>query len=212
MLNLPEIALGRAGETTARGFRAPLARRPGRPSGLDDARVARFFEAIEVGVRPTPAARLAGISVDTLSGWLKRGRGLDPCRPAKPEYVRFVEMVERFEAQAEFEVVKNLVADLKGHPGAAIRWLEARWPERYGRSRREPAEDDHYEAALSRPAEPEIAVVANEPPRRRLVIPLDRLGDLADRIMLFERGVQVAPSLAGLSIGPDDEFDSEIAQ
>jgi hypothetical protein len=61
------------------------------------------------------------------------------------------------------------------------------------------------------PAEPELAVVASATTMMRLVsIPVDQLGEFADRIMLAKCGVEAAPSLAGLSIGPDDDFDSEV--
>jgi hypothetical protein len=208
---MAEIGLERPGHGVARSLRTPLARRPGRPSGLDDDRLARFFEAIGIGMRPTPAARLTGVSTNTLAKWLRRGRGLDPSRPTTAEYVRFVEMVEQREAQAEFEVLRNLTADLKGHPLAAIKWLATRWPQRYGRSGRERTEDDGEEVVSPWPAEPEPTTATIEP-TRALLIPADQLGAFADRIYLLKRGVKVAPSLAAFSVGPDEDFDSEIGE
>jgi hypothetical protein len=43
--------------------------------------------------------------------------------------------IEICEAELEFAVVSQLMRDLPGHPKAAMRWLELRWPEHYNRSR-----------------------------------------------------------------------------
>lgn len=112
---------------------ASPARRPGRPSGLDEARLDSFYRAVRSGMRRTAAARAAGISPNTMKGWLERGRGRSS-RPATAEYVDFIEAIEVCEAELEYEVVRNLIADLPGHPKAEMRWLAMRWPERYGRS------------------------------------------------------------------------------
>lgn len=196
-------------------LRRALERRPGRPSALDDKRLAMFFDAVRKGLKRAPAARVCGLNPATVEGWVARGRGRDPLRPARAEYVRFVELLEESEAFAEYTVVANLTEDLKGHPEAAMSWLAMRWPERYKRQWDGGLTDDPESLLqLGRPgeqqAEPEqpTATITETTRTRSIVVPASKLTEFADGIYLTKRGVESAPSLAGLSSGPDDD-DSE---
>jgi hypothetical protein len=154
-------------------------RRPGRPSGLEDARLARFYQALRSGLRRTPAARAAGISPNTLKAWLARARGTS-ARPATAEYENFLEAIEVCEAEIEYEVLMNMVADLPGHPRVAMRWLAMRWPERYQRPRRAALKHDREGAPEPRAAEPGPTIRVTEQATQAVPIPIDRLGEFAD--------------------------------
>lgn len=194
-------------------LRRALGRRPGRPSALDDEKLAAFFHAIRVGARRRQAARYAGINIETMENWVARGRGLDPQRPPKPEYVRFVEMLDLAEAQLEVGILVDMATGIKGKPAEQMEFLGRRFPERWRRFSEGNLTDDPEEL-LRLPShvadEPKESVEVKEITRTRtMVVPASQLSKFADGVYLTKRGVESAPSLAGLSSGPDDDDTPE---
>jgi transposase len=107
-------------------------RGPGAPSALTDEREKVILETIRVGATFTAAARLAGVSVDTIHEWRRRGAGAHPTRPATPRLARFARAVDEALGQAEQVIVERIhVASVEDWRAGA--WLlERRHPDAYG--------------------------------------------------------------------------------
>jgi hypothetical protein len=86
------------------------------------------------------AAVFAGISESTYYAWLERGRSVlesSPVPAAERPYLEFLQAVTRASAEAEVEAVALIrKAARDGDYLAALRFLERRYPERWGNRRR----------------------------------------------------------------------------
>jgi hypothetical protein len=120
-------------------------RRPGRPTKLTPEAERRFLDCLRAGNYRTVCSRYAGLAPDTVEKWIKRGRGHSKDRPATPEYIRFVRLVDEAEAQPEVLVVGNIVARSAKDHNAGLAWLRSGPKERRERWRRpgdEPPDDE----------------------------------------------------------------------
>lgn len=109
-------------------------RRPGRPALMPEEALQRFLTALRTGNTRKDAAIYAGLTDQSVKNWLWRGRGHDKSRPPTPEYVRFARMVEEAEVTAKILVTGNLVARARHDTGAALAWLQTRYPEDWPRN------------------------------------------------------------------------------
>lgn len=111
-----------------------------RPTNLTPEVQKRIVDAIRAGNYAATAAKSAGVAEPTYYQWLERGEGRSKNRPANQVYVDFVEAIRQAEADAEIEVAASTYKDLRG-PDATIadklKYLQVRYPERWGRSRTE---------------------------------------------------------------------------
>jgi hypothetical protein len=74
----------------------------GRPTDYTDALAAGICEAIRAGQYKTTAARIAGLSPNTLFDWIKKSKaGIEP-------YVGFSDRVERAQALAEADALERI--------------------------------------------------------------------------------------------------------
>jgi transposase len=102
----------------------------GRPTKFTPERVDKLLSALKSGNYRTVACQYAGISTATLHNWIKIAEGPD----APPEYVEFLDALNKAEAQAE--VVDISIIRQAAHNG---QWQAAAWirerknPERWGR-------------------------------------------------------------------------------
>lgn len=87
--------------------------------------------AVRAGNYPEVAARWAGISAATYYRWRK-----DP----RPPFVAFRAALDMADAECEAMVIGNLVRLSRTSTRAARFLLERRWPEKWARSGRLPAE------------------------------------------------------------------------
>lgn len=101
----------------------------GYPSKFTPATLKKLREGFELGMPKKRAARLAGISHQTLANWEN-----DPEKGPK-----IAELIEEAEATAEMRWLRIIeeaaLADTKNWTAAAWR-LERKWPEEYGRRER----------------------------------------------------------------------------
>jgi len=97
-------------------------RRPGRPSKLTQLNESRLVDALRKGNHRKVAAAYAGISEATFHRWMSDQR---------PDFRDFQAVVEQAEAEAEVEVVGNLVEASKRNYRAGVEWLERRAPDRW---------------------------------------------------------------------------------
>ena len=106
-------------------------RRPGRPPKLTADVVGKILMAVRAGNYPEVAARWAGISAATYYRW---------CKDPRPPYVAFRAALVMADAECEVMVIGNLVRLSRTSTRAAAFLLERRWPEKWAKSRRLPAE------------------------------------------------------------------------
>jgi hypothetical protein len=106
-------------------------RRPGRPPKLTADVVGKILMAVRAGNYPEVAARWAGISAATYYRW---------CKDPRPPYVAFRAALDMADAECEAMVIGNLARLSRTSKRAAAFLLERRWPEKWARSRRLPAE------------------------------------------------------------------------
>ena len=106
-------------------------RRPGRPPKLTADVVGKILMAVRAGCYPEVAARWAGISAATYFRW---------CKDPRPPYVAFRAALVMADAECEVMVIGNLVRLSRTSTRAARFLLERRWPERWAKPRRLPAE------------------------------------------------------------------------
>ncbi|MGZ6372703.1 MAG: hypothetical protein ACXWL8_04835, partial [Candidatus Limnocylindria bacterium] len=102
-----------------------------RPSKLTPERRKAIIDMIGYGVFAETAARAAGISPSTYYLWLQRGNA------GEAPFSEFSDAVRAREAAVEVEAVSVLKAAAEdGDWRAAMRFLERRFPSRWGRGRR----------------------------------------------------------------------------
>jgi hypothetical protein len=87
--------------------------------------------AVRAGNYPEVAARLAGISAATYYRW---------CKDPRPPYVAFRAALDKADAECEAMVIGNLARLSRMSKRAAAFLLERRWPNKWAKSRRLPAE------------------------------------------------------------------------
>jgi len=87
--------------------------------------------AVRAGNYPEVAARWAGISAATYYRW---------CMDPRPPFVAFRAALDMADAECEAMVIGNLARLSRTSTRAAAFLLERRWPEKWARSRRLPAE------------------------------------------------------------------------
>lgn len=107
-----------------------------RPIKLDDLIEKRVCDALRKGHSYETAAQLAGIAPRTLHYWRERGRDGDP------DFVQFLQRVERAEAEAVDRWVQVIQDAMDGEDRkvslAAAQWmLERRRPQEWGTKRSE---------------------------------------------------------------------------
>lgn len=104
----------------------------GRRSKLTSKRKAIILDAIREGNTKACAAGLAGISRDTLTNWLNRGRDDE-----KGTYFDFLRAFKSAEAEAEQAACAVVKAAMPDTWQAAAWWLERRRSADYGRPTRD---------------------------------------------------------------------------
>lgn len=107
-----------------------------RPTKLTASTRLRLLEALRLGAHRSVAARVAGISPDTLGEWMERGRERapgesPPRRPASPTYAQFAREVLEAEAAAEVGAIHDLHDQMKKDHRAALAFLERRFGDRW---------------------------------------------------------------------------------
>lgn len=113
----------------------------GRPTKFTPDRTERLIEAIRAGNYRITACQYAGISKHTLRNWIAIAQGPD----APPEYLDFLDALEKAEAEAEaydLALIRNAARgekDANGEYTTKPQWQAAAWrlerknPERWGR-------------------------------------------------------------------------------
>jgi hypothetical protein len=94
--------------------------RVGRPTKFTVDRQERILDVLRDGVYLETAARLGGISYETLNEWRKR-------------FPEFAEAVEGARAEAEATMISRVRSASVDHWQAAAWWLERSFPSRWGR-------------------------------------------------------------------------------
>lgn len=103
---------------------------PGAPSTIGNPElVQQLLAAIRDGNYRETACRAAGISKQTFYNWLKRAEHGDEAA------IRFVDALEKAEAEAERETVSNVrsASKLPQFWAAGMTYLERKYPDRWGR-------------------------------------------------------------------------------
>lgn len=111
----------------ARARKPPAKRKPGRPTKLTDERVETILVALRAGNYLETAARVAGVSYQTLNEWRK-------------DFPEFSEAVEKARAEAEARNVAMVQTAARSTWHAAAWWLERSFPSRFGRRDRHEVE------------------------------------------------------------------------
>lgn len=102
----------------------------GRPTKFTPERTEKLLQALRGGNYRDTACKYAGISHTTFHKWMKIGHS----EGAPPEYVEFVEAVEKAEADAEvFDIALIRQAATGGNWQAAAWVRERKNPEKWGR-------------------------------------------------------------------------------
>ncbi|MCA9635470.1 MAG: hypothetical protein KC420_05485 [Myxococcales bacterium] len=113
--------------------------RGGRPSKATSDRLDRLVALLRAGNYRKTAAAAVGISPRTLNGWLRDGRANYEAAQVDPskldEFGLFYELVIQAEAEAEVGAVRGVIelAYKKGDGGLLLKFLERRYPDRWGR-------------------------------------------------------------------------------
>lgn len=126
----------------------------GRRPKLTDEIQRIIVETIQVGATFEAAAGRAGVGVQTIHEWRRRGKGEDKDRPSTPRLAAFAAAVEKAMADAETGCVSTIRKASRTQWQAAAWLLERRHPDRYGRA-------DRYQVEMH-------AHVTTENPRERL--------------------------------------------
>jgi hypothetical protein len=95
----------------------------------------KIIDAVRAGAFLSVAARYAGVGNSTLMLWMRKGRECTNRKGKDAIYLSFLEKIE--EAEAASEVAANLQwrAAWAKDWHAAEKWLQSRYPERYGLNR-----------------------------------------------------------------------------
>jgi transposase len=127
----------------------------------------RLCSAVRAGNYLQAACAYAGISVQTLSTWVKRGR------ERRQPYLDFLETLQKAKADAEVAVVALWRQQIPDNWQAARAFLERRFPDRWGRK------DTHkvnVTATASVKVEHEAAELRKLPPDELLRLHREGLG------------------------------------
>lgn len=172
--------LDSAGPVTSSQHRAPRRGKHagGRPSKVTPAVQEKLLGLLRAGNFRSTAARAAGISPGTFDRAMADKR---------PRFRKFREAVERVEAQAETEIIGNIVAASREHPDVALRFAAIRWPERWG---------PH---AVRRSEE--LGAVAQAPPFGTIVVPADQMPPVWRRLAEEQLGTGARPGRAQRTAG-----------
>ena len=120
----------------------------GRPSKLDEARVAALIDALKVGCSAEVACRAAGIGRSTFKAWLARGKSPDP---TDAPYRAFRAAVQKARAHGEYHALGVIQAAMPTHWQAAAWFLERSQPRRWARV-------DRLKAAASDVEKPPLVI------------------------------------------------------
>ena len=94
-----------------------------------------ILEGVRLGMTQAASARAAGVSPNTLKGWIRRGKGLDRT-DEDGIYAEFVEQLETAKAEAVYvllQSVRNAAEAPHGRGWGAAAWLLAKLdPATYG--------------------------------------------------------------------------------
>lgn len=103
---------------------------PGRPTKFTPETIKKLLTALSQGNYRETACRYAGISHQTLRNWIAKAETPD----APPEYVEFLEALEKAEADAEVLDIAIIRQAAQGGTWQAAAWIrERKNPERWGR-------------------------------------------------------------------------------
>ena len=105
----------------------------GRLSKLTPQVQRKIVEAIKKGAYVEVAAQYAGIDQSTFHRWVNRGLSTSK---ADAPYRKFREAVEKAETQTEIMATARVLEAGKENWGAAMTWLERKYPQRWGRKDR----------------------------------------------------------------------------
>lgn len=117
------------------------AKKPGRPTLLDEDKMERIANALRVGCYIDDAALAAGISTRTYHNWMERGRterdriaaGLK-ADPNEDPFVQFLHTIERAQAEAAVHHLQNIATHAADGSWQASAWiLERKFPRKWGR-------------------------------------------------------------------------------
>lgn len=117
----------------ARKRRPPL--QIGRSTKLTPDVQKKIVDAVRAGAFLSTAARYAGVSDGSLMSWLARGRACTSRTGKDSIYLTFLEEVEIAEASGEVAANLQWRAAWAKDWHAAERWLQSRYPDRYGPNR-----------------------------------------------------------------------------
>ncbi len=109
----------------------PRRRNPGRPTLLTPEVEDGILRAIRAGASLIVAAGTQGVGEDTVQGWMTRGEGRDPDRPAIEPYVAFARKVRLAQHETHARVVGTITRAALTSWEAARAWLRMRYPEQY---------------------------------------------------------------------------------
>lgn len=117
------------------------AKKTGRKTLLDDDKMERICTALRAGCYIDEAAGAAGVTGTTYHNWMNRGRTERDRRAAGlPEdehesiFVDFLESVEKAQAEAAVDHLKNIAAHAADGSWQASAWiLERKFPRKWGR-------------------------------------------------------------------------------
>jgi hypothetical protein len=99
------------------------------PLKLTPAVAASIIASLKAGVHKLHAAHRAGVSIDAVDNWLKRGDGPSPTEP----YASFTRDVRKAEAEHAASMQGSVTRGAKQDWRAAAWDLECRFPKIYGR-------------------------------------------------------------------------------
>ena len=128
----------------------PAKRAGGRPTKYDEDRRRRIVEAVAGHCSRRGAADKAGIGESTLYEWMRK-------------YPEFAEAVKKADGNAENKAVNAVVDAFEDHWQAAAWWLERRHPERWGKDRPLPVDENDHALVLSAPDGQRVRVGPDQP-------------------------------------------------
>ena len=103
-----------------------------RPTKLTVETQERIIKAIKLGNYAETAACYAGVHKSTYYRWMERGK-----KAKSGKFREFYDAISQALAQAEVRAVKVIHDALEDDPRAALRFLERRFPSRWGNKRKE---------------------------------------------------------------------------
>lgn len=105
----------------------------GRPTDLTPEVADKVVMAVRSGAPLEVAAQSQGIAPMTFWGWMRRGEGRDPTRPALPVFAEFAQRVRAAEATAHMEFVIPIRKRAVNREDwqAAAAYLRMRWSKNY---------------------------------------------------------------------------------